>query len=90
MAIDYKALQVKVDALQEKLSELRDLIRVGRDGKVYVDLVGDINFTTAQKTALITKYNEIKAEMAAGNLPAKLPFTKRNLDRYKERQSQTT
>lgn len=29
--------------------------------------------------------NEIEAEMAAGNLPAKLPFTKRNLDRYKER-----
>ena len=63
MAIDYKALQVTKDALQEKVSELGELIRVGREGKVKVDFLGDINFTAAQKTALIADYNALKAEM---------------------------
>ena len=71
MAIDYKVLQETKDALQEKVSELGDLIRVGREGKVKVDLVGDINFTAAQKTGLVTKYNIIKSDMATifGELP---------------------
>lgn len=64
MAIDYKVMQVSVDAIDEKVRELKDLVRVGREGKVAVDLVGDIDFTTAQKTALETRYDEIKSEMA--------------------------
>lgn len=63
MAIDYKVLQETKDALQEKVSELGDLINIGRNGKVKVDFLGDIAFTTGQKTQLVNDYTALKAEM---------------------------
>ena len=65
MAIDYKELQETKDALQEKVSKLGDLISTGREGKVTVDFLGDITFTTGQKTQLVNDYTALKAEMVA-------------------------
>ena len=71
MAIDYQAISETIHAMQKRLNDLHSLVRVGTEGKVVVDLIGDIEFTATQKQALVAKYNEVKAELVTlfGQLP---------------------
>lgn len=73
--MNYKTLQVAKDALQEKLSELQELITVGREGKTPATIVTEKPFTLAQKSELTKRAKELKPDIVtcASNITKLLP-----------------
>ena len=71
MAIDFEVALATGYDMSRKTSELVDLIRLAKEGKVDGERLGDINLTTAQKQTLAADYAQVKAELQ--NLFQQLP-----------------
>lgn len=63
MAIDFGVVLNKVTEIQGKVGDLYKVVGIAKDGAVSIPTIGNINFTTAQKTALVNKYNSIKGDL---------------------------
>lgn len=71
MAIDFDATLEVVYNIQGKVNDIYKLVGVARNAKVSVLEIGDIPFTTLQKTVLVNKYISLKDELIVlfGQLP---------------------
>lgn len=63
MAIDFDEVFKTAEKIQEKTDELVEITRLARIAAVVVERVGTFHFTVAQKTALKSKYDSLKAEI---------------------------
>lgn len=71
MAIDLEATLETILSICRKANEMQRVVQAAVTDKVMVPGLGDINFTSAQRTTLVTKYTTLKSELATlyGDLP---------------------
>ncbi len=71
MAIDFDAALTAGYEMENDLNELITLLRIYKEGKVFVPLIGDILFNPAQKTILEDRYSQLKSQLQTnyGQLP---------------------
>ena len=65
MAIDFDKVFKTLNEIQTLISQIVPIARLIRDGKVSVDHIGGVYFTSEQKAILASKYTSIKAEVTS-------------------------
>lgn len=63
MAVDFEAVKKTVDDLSEKANELQGLVVEAIGGVYESRSLGEKNFTSVEKTSLVSKYNTLKSEL---------------------------
>ena len=63
MALDIDAAIDTAYALESNISEMVSILRVYKEGKISIQEIGDVEFSTAQKQILADKYVTLKSNL---------------------------